>query len=367
MLEWMLSAALAIQPAVQSRVEPEPSVPAASAVMALPADLRESFRKDVIEATQFPEARLQRLIEFVFDRKGLGITYRADATLTIPEAMAARTANCMTSTMLVVVLAREAGLKAQGQLVESVPVWGAQGELAIQSRHANAIVDVGGGRRFVVDVDASGAEATDALQPVEDAQLLASYYGNRAAEFMLEGRYEEAKAWQDAAIEHGPGDVALWNNAGVLSLRMGKPEDAEAWFLKVVQVAPGHVSALSNLVDFYRRQGDRKQMLEWQVKSERVLRKAPYYQYQLGWQSEKAGQAKDAARYYRQAVRLVPQEHRFRWALARTYFSLGRAAKAERELAEARLLSAGPVRANYERKLAALRSLRRGADGSARN
>lgn len=367
MLEWMLSAALAMQPAVQAQGQPGPGVPAAEEVMALPADLRESFRKDVIEATQFPEARLQRLIEFVFDKKGLGMTYKADATLTVTEAVQARTANCMTSTMLIVALAREAGLKAQGQLVESIPVWGAQGELAIQSRHANAIVDVGGGRRFVVDVDASGAEATDALQPVEDARLLASYYGNRAAEFMLEGRYQEASVWQDIAIKHGPGDAALWNNAGVLSLRMGQPGQAEAWFLKVVQVAPDHVSALSNLVDFYRRQGDREQMLEWQARAERVLRKAPYYQYQLGWQSEKSGQAKDAARYYRQAVRLVPQEHRFRWALARTYFALGRAGRAERELAEARLLSEGPVRANYERKLAALRNSRRGADTSGRN
>lgn len=367
MLEWMLSAALAIQPAVQSPAAPAPDVPAAGLVMALPAELRESFRKDVVEATQFPEARLQRLIEFVFDKNGLGITYKADATLTITEAVEKRTANCMTSTMLVVALAREAGLKAQGQLVESVPVWGAQGELAVQSRHANAIVDVGGGRRFVVDVDASGAEATDALQPVEDARLLASYYGNRAAEFMLEGRYEEAKTWQDVAIKHGPGDVALWNNAGVLSLRMGQPGQAEAWFLKVVQMVPDHVSALSNLVDFYRRQGDMKQMLAWQTKSKRVLRKAPYYQYQLGWQSEKGGRTKEAARYYRQAVHLVPQEHRFHWALARTYFSLGHASKAERELAEARLLAEGPVRAGYERKLAALRSLRRGGDAPARN
>lgn len=368
MLEWVLSAALIMQPALQNKVgTAADAVPSPAAVMALPEDLRNSFRRDVIEATRFPEARLERLMEFVFDKNGLGIGYKADATLTIAEAVEARTANCLTSTMLVVALAREAGLAAHGQLVEGVPVWGAEGELVIQSRHANAIVDVGGRRRFVVDVDASGSEATRAVHPIEDTKLLASFYGNRAAELMLEGRYEAAKAWLDIAISHGPEDVALWNNAGVLSLRMGRPDEAEAWFLKVVQIAPDQVSALSNLVDFYRRQGDTAQMLEWRAKSERVLRKAPYHQYQLGWQSEMAGEPQVAARHYRQAIRLARGEHRFHFALARTYFAMGRLGKADRELAQAQALTQGTLRASYGDKLATLRSLRRGAGRSPRD
>lgn len=366
MLEWVLSAALAMPPAVQATVV-DASVPSPERVMALPEGVRDSFRREVIEATRFPEARLGRLIKFVFDKDGLGIAYKADATLTIAEAVEARTANCLTSTMLVVALAREAGLDARGQLVEDVPVWGAEGELVVQSRHANAIVDVGGRRRFVVDVDASGSEATDALHPVEDAQLLASYYGNRAAELMLEGRYQAARTWSEIAIKHSPGDVTLWNNAGVLSLRMGRPGEAEDWFLKAVRLAPDQTSALSNLVDFYRRQGDAKRMREWQARSQRVLRRAPYYQYQLGRQSEVAGKAEEAARHYRQAIRLARGEHRFHFALARTYFAMGYPDRAGRELVRAHALTDGALRARYEGKLATLRNMRRGAGSPPRD
>lgn len=331
--------------------------PPPNEVTKVPEELREAFRREVVDTTRLPEARLEKLVKFVFGREGLGISYKSDATHTVAESFQTGTVNCLSSTLLIVALAREAGLKAKGQRVDSILVWGAKGEVAIQSQHANAIIDVGNERRFVVDVDSSDVPATDALHPISDEQLLAYFYGNRAMELMLDGRLPEASAWMMEALRHGPNDASLWNNAGVLSLRMGELAIAETRFLKAVNADSKQVSALSNLISFYQRKGDVARATQWQARSESVLRKAPYYQFQLGRQFERNGDMRSAIRYYRRAISLNKVEHRFHFALAQVYFGVGQWRKAERELSIAHDLSEGAVRDRYQGKLAALRRM----------
>lgn len=323
--------------------------------MAIPDDLRQSFRKEVIEATRFPEARLEKLVAFVFDPDKLGVEYQPSVTRTVAGSFASRTVNCLSSTLLIVALAREAGLKAEGQEVERILSWGSTGKTVIQSKHANAIVEVAQKRRFVVDIDASEVLATDALHPVSDERLFALFYGNRAMELMVQGHLSQAKEWLDAAFRHDPEDVVLWNNAGVLSLRMGDAVAAEAYFLKTVQKAPGQVSTLSNLISFYQAKGDSVSAASWRVRADKALRDDPYYQFTLGSRYEQAGTYMDAIRQYRRAIRLNPREHRFHFALARIYFELGQYRKVDRELSKAIELAAGVTRERYQGKLAALR------------
>lgn len=355
---WMV-AVLALSSVRQGGHVPEAGPPPSpEAVVAIPQELRSAFHEQVLEPAASPEARMERLVKFVFDRQGLGITYNSDATRTVAESFQTRTVNCLSSTLLVVALAREAGLKAQGQRVDGVLVWGAKGEVAIQSQHVNAIIEVPGLRRFVVDVDSSDVLAAEALNPIGDEQLLAYFYGNRAMELMMDGRIPEAQDWLREALRHAPDDASLLNNAGVLSLRLGEVKTAESQFLQAVENAPRHISVLSNLVSLYQRQGDVAQEAHWRARSEKVLRKAPYYQYQLGEQHESAGDMHAAIRYYRRAVDLKKTEHRFHLALARAYFAVGELRKAERELTTAYDLAEGAPRQRYQDKLAALRRIR---------
>lgn len=361
MIRLFLAAALALHPMPQAAATPAvvELPPSPEEVTAIPEELRQAFRREVLDATRFPEARLEKLVKFVFDKQGLGIAYKSDATRTIAEAFQTRTVNCLSSTLLVVALAREAGLKAQGQRVDSILVWGAKGEVAVQSQHANAIIEVASKRRFVVDVDSSDVPATEALRPVSDDQLLAYFYGNRAMELMMDGRLPEAQAWMDEALRHGAEDASLLNNAGVLSLRTGDSATAEARFLKAAANDARQISVLSNLVSLYQRQGNTERAAMWQARSEGVLRKAPYYQFQLGRQQAHAGDMQSAIRYYRRAISLNRGEHRFHFALAQAYFGIGELHKADRELAVAYDLSEGPLRQRYQDKLAMLRRMQR--------
>lgn len=355
---WMV-AVLALSSVQQGGHVPEAGPPPSpEAVLAIPQELRSAFHEQVLEPAASPEARMERLVKFVFDRQGLGISYQPNATRTIAETFRARTVNCLSSTLLVVALAREAGFKAQGQRVDRVLAWGAKGELAIQSQHANAIIEAPGGRRFVVDVDSTGVWTEDALNPVDDAQLFAYFYGNRAMELLMEGRDSEAREWMQEALRHWPEDASLLNNAGVMALRTGDARSAEALFLRAVAADRRQVSVLSNLIALYRRQGDLTREAQWKARSESVLRKAPYYQYQIGAQREEAGDMQLAIRHYRRAASLNRSEHRFRFALARAYFTVGDLRRAERELTIAEGLSDGALRARYQEKLVALRQMR---------
>ena len=356
MLSTFLATLLALQVAPAAPVSgPVESPPPPEQVLAVPQELRAAFRERVVDARRSPEQRLARLVEFVFDENGLGVEYQPDASLTVSEVYQARKANCLSSTFLILALAREAGLKAHGQQIDRVLSWGSTGEIVMQSMHANAIVEVER-RRFVVDVNANDAtSATDALRPVSDQQLLALYYGNRAMELMVAGRQSDAKPWLDEALRHAPLDPTLLNNAGVLSLRTGDSDAAEKYFLSAIEQAPELMSGLSNLVGFYRNRGDHARVAMWQSRADRALRKDPYYQYTLGRQLELAGNYADAAKQYRRAVELNRKEHQFHFGLARVYFSMGDSRGADRELSVAYKLSLGNARDRYGDKLAALR------------
>lgn len=356
MLSTFLASLLALQvtPAVPVSAAVE-LPPPPEQVLVIPEDLRAAFREEVVDARRSPKQRLARLVEFVFDEKGLGVEYQPDASLTVSEVYQARKANCLSSTFLVVALAREAGLKAYGQQIDRVLSWGSSGEIVMQSMHANAVIEVEG-RRFVVDVNASNATAaTDALRPVSDQQMLALYYGNRAMELMVAGRQSEAKPWLAQALQHSPHDPTLLNNAGVLSSRTGDSDAAEKYFLSAIGRAPELMSGLSNLVALYKNRGDHARVAIWQSRADRALRKDPYYQYTLGRQLELAGNYAEAARQYRRAVDLNRQEHQFRFGLARVYFQMGDPRGAQRELSAAYKLSLGNARERYGDKLAALR------------
>ena len=359
MIRLLLAALLGLQSEPHAAAIPtqEPQPPSAAEVLAIPEDLRQAFHKDVIEATRFPEVRLEKLVKFVFDKDGLGIAYKSDATRTVAEAFQTRTVNCLSSTLLIVALAREAGLKAQGQQVNNIMVWGSNGQVAVQSRHANAIIEVASKRRFVVDVDSSDVLATDELRPVSDEQLLAYFYGNRAMELMMAGHLESAKVWLRTALTYAPNDASLWNNAGVLSLQSGDVAVAETEFLKAEKADPKQVSVLSNLVFLYQGRGDTQRAQHWQVRSEEMLRKAPYHQFQLGKQKELSGDLDGAIQYYRRAIGLNKAEHRFHFALAKMYFEAGKLFKADRELSIAHDLSEGSTRQRYQDKLAVLRRM----------
>lgn len=336
---------------------PELPPPTPEQVFAIPDELREDFREQVLETAHSPALRLKRLVEFMFDKKGLGVEYQPDATNTVTETYLTRKADCLAFTLMTVALAREAGLQAYGQKIDRILAWDRVGRVIIQYMHANAGVLIDD-QHFVVDVATNRIKALSVQNRIDDERLLALYYSNRAMELMVKGRYVAAGSWLNVALRYDPGNAAIWNNAGVLNQRMGNADRAESMFLAAAEKDSHLASALSNLVAFYRSRGDAARAVQWQKRADRVMRKDPFYQFSLAQQKEEAGDYPEAVRLYRRAITLNRDEDVFHFGLARTYYRMGQRQLAGLELERAYELSTEQDKLRYRGKLSALQQAR---------
>ncbi len=355
MFSVILATVLALQAVPASTGEPAPidSPPSPEQVLAIPEGLQRDFREKVLNATQSPEQRLNRLTDFMFDEEGLGLKYMPNANHTITEAYGTRQVNCLSFTLMFVILAREAGLQAYGQQIDRVLVWGVTGDIVMQSMHANAVVTFDG-RKFMADIAADRLSTPVANFQVDDEHLLGLFYSNRAMELLTSGYPREAQAWLDVALAHSPDDATILNNAGVLSQRRGDVAAAETSYLRALAQNSRLTSAYSNLITLYREKGDTSQAEDWQQRAGRVLRKDPYYLFSLGRRQEQSGEYAEAVDLYRRAIRINDGEPLFHFGLARAYYQLGQFRQAGRELGRARDLGGQHDRLRYQAKLDAL-------------
>ncbi|HEY0504434.1 MAG TPA: transglutaminase, partial [Lysobacter sp.] len=98
----ILALAFSIAPAF---AQPAASTVAApDEVVALPPPLRERLYREILHDNPSAHDRLQRLGAFMFSPEGLGMTYVEAANHTVAQAYEARTANCLTFTMLFLAL-----------------------------------------------------------------------------------------------------------------------------------------------------------------------------------------------------------------------------------------------------------------------
>lgn len=360
MISVILATLLALQAAPVSSEEPAPlaNPPSPEQVLAIPDALQRDFLDQVVNASQSPEQRLNRLAGFMLDEDGLGLKYSPNATRTITGSYDTRQVNCLSFTLMFVILARRAGLQAYGQQIDRVLAWGMSGDMVMQSMHANAVVTFNG-RKFMADIAADGLSTPVANFQVDDEQLLALFYSNRAMELLTTGHARDAQVWLDVALGHSPHDATLLNNAGVLSQRRQDVVAAEAFYVQALTENPRLTSAYSNLIALYRTKGDLTKAVYWQQRAGRVLRSDPYYQFTQGRQREQSGDYAEAADLYRRAIRINNDEPLFHFGLARAYYQLGQSHRAGLELILARNLSGKEDQIRYQAKLDALSLMKR--------
>lgn len=342
------------QDVARSASTAQPPTPAE--VMALPEPLQRMFQERVIGRSHDPLRRLKLLARFLAEEDELGVRYKAEQTRTVAGTYRTREANCLSFTLLALALARQAGLDAKPQQINRIMAWGRTDGVVMQVRHANVVVTIGA-KHYVLDIAANQVLGPTFGYRVEDSQLLASFYSNRAMELLATGQGSAAGAWMDVAFRLRPKDASLWNNAGVLSRRRGDLVTAEERFLHAAKLNPKLVSAPVNLVSLYHQRGDEVSAQRWQKRSRRLLDDAPYYQFSLGQRLEERGEYVKAERRYRRAIQRNQSEALFHFALARVLVHRGLRKQASHQLAMARDLSAGAERQRMQDKLDALQKL----------
>ncbi|HEV2606538.1 MAG TPA: tetratricopeptide repeat protein, partial [Xanthomonadaceae bacterium] len=243
MFGWVLAAALAISPPameIDSQIEPP------AQVMTLPPDLRARLQHDVLAGSPSQHARFDRLLHLMLDKDGLDLTYQDDATGSVAQVYATRTANCLSFTLLFIALAREAGLDAHPQEIRETLAWHQDNGVFYREDHINAVVRITGSG-YLVDTARDLVIALHKPEPVSDQRLLAHFYNNLAMRDLEQDRIAPALALMGTALELDPHNPTNWSNAGVLYLRNGDEAAAQRAYAKALELDPANAGALANM------------------------------------------------------------------------------------------------------------------------
>lgn len=272
------------------------------------------------------QARVQYLLDSIFDKKALGITYGNQRTKTAIETFESGSGNCLSFTMLFVVMARHVGLAAYFQEVDEVVSWDRRGEIVLTQQHMFAEVEFDNG---VVQVDfLPGAEKRyRRVRRISDKRALAHFYNNLGVEALADDRTDDAIAWIEQALGYDEKFSSAWSNLGVVQRRLGDAVAAEQSYLRAIDAGPTEV-ALNNLTSLYLDLGRHQEAQPLLDRSKDYLQRNPYHHFRLAGLARQQGQPQDAVKHLRQALRRHDDEAVFHATLGEVLSELGERKKA---------------------------------------
>jgi len=318
-------------------------------------DAMRAFVADRVPARGPDGYRLRELLAGLIYDEAFTVEY-ADQTYTAAEAFRLRRANCLAFTNLFVALAREAGLTVHYQEVDVPPDWSRNGDLLVQNRHMNAVVDFGNQPEQIVDFNMADFRLNYDRRVISDERARAHYHSNVGAERLEAG--DALAAFQNfrQAIALDQSFVPAWINLGTLYQRSGRPDFAEAAWRHALRLAPGELVALSNLERLFRSSGRRAEADELGRRVERHREANPYYRFEQARQAFAAGDYATAIGHLKFAIRRKANEDRFYALLGLAHQRRGELDAARRYLAMAAELAGDEsLKQAYHSKLELLR------------
>jgi len=256
------------------------------------------------------------------------------STFTPPVTFRERQGNCLSATMLFVLLAREAGLDVAYQLVDVPPTWSDEPDIIVVSTHVNALIETRTGREFVVDFNEARYDEREALQ-IDDDYILALFYNNLGAEALIRKDPELSFRYFRAAIDADPGISDVWSNVGVLYARQELDVHAEAAYLQALVADSRNRTAQTNLLNLYEARGDQEAANLLRERVRRYQERNPYYHFAIAERAYAEQRFDDALTAVTRAVRIKRDEQEFHHLRGLVYLELGREPEAEKSFARA--------------------------------
>ena len=298
--------------------------------------------------TKQQRAKLFTLLDAMEDVDLFALDYEATSTYTPPVTFRERQGNCLSATMLFVLLAREAGLDVSYQLVDVPPTWSDDSpDIIVVSSHVNALVETRTGRDYVVDFNDIGYDERFEAREINDDYVLALFYNNLGAEALIRREPELSFRYFRAAIDADPEISNVWSNVGVLYARQALHAHAEAAYLQALVADPRNRTAQTNLVNLYEARGDHEAANLLRERVRRYQERNPYYHFAIAERAYAEQRFNEALTAVTRAVRLKPDEQEFHHLRGLVYRELGREPEAEKSFARA-LLYADPAASTAE-------------------
>jgi tetratricopeptide (TPR) repeat protein len=349
-----------LYPAAPTAVDP-------AAVFALSPAMRRYADETLAEATRTTDPR-RALVDALYTRSRLALTYDASRTRNAAEAFEARAGNCLSLVIMTAAFARHLGLPVGFQSVELTELYTRSGNITFASGHVNLVMQRlpsagvlfrGGQDELTVDFLPPAELRGQGSTAIGENMVLAMYFNNRAAEALADGRADEAYAWARAAVLQEPIFHAALNTLAVVYQRGGHVQAAEDALRRVLQADPDNAAALSNLVLLLHKSGRPAEADRVAAHLAAVQPYPPFHFLELGRKAMEAGDWAAARRHFARELKRQPHQHEVHFWAALADWRLGDSAAAAEHLKLARDFS--PTMASqalYSAKLQTLQALR---------
>ncbi len=301
--------------------------------------------------------RLHQLADAVINDGSFDLEYSA-TTRTASETFWERGGNCLSFTIMFVVMARYLDLDVEYQEVDVPAEWTRDGGVSILNRHINVFVDMGQKRYRVVDFNTDNLESDFKMVTISDDRALAHFNNNMGAERLLAGDTTSAFLYLRRAIANDNGGFSpAWTNLATLYLREGFSAHAEVGYLEALKADRSDFVAVSNLARIYQQMGDTERAAEYQKKVVYHRKRNPYYRYQLAERAFDAGDYDAAIDHLKYAVRKRRNEDEFHYLLGLSYLKMGDEKAAQRWFSKAEeAATSDALKKKYSNKLEHLQS-----------
>jgi Flp pilus assembly protein TadD len=277
--------------------------------------------------------KLEQLVLAIIDTRTFGVVYD-DRTRTASGTFRARRGNCLSFSNMFVAMARDVGLHAEFQEVDTPPDWRVDNETYVLNQHVDMRVDLGLAGTKVVDFNMADFRSTYEMTRISDGRAFAHFYNNIGVERMLSGDAATA-LWCFRRAAADSRFSPTWTN--------GHDAHAEAAYLQALEVNDSDLVAMSDLVGLYDQLGDRTlaDVYQRRVIRQRLLN--PYYRYELARRAYAAHRYDEAIWHLKFAIRQRPKEDAWYRLLGLCYREKGDERKARRWLARAEEVAAANV------------------------
>ena len=324
-------------------------------------DLVESKLKPIKDVKK----RAYKLVEHLFNEENIGLAYFSNANHTASQTFHAKTANCMSLTILAYVLSKESGLIVNFQSVNVPEYWIRNGQYNMLTGHINLKVVKNnslnsvyfwGSNILEIDFDPMIYKRKFNKKVITKDTVIAMFYNNKGAEAIADNDLELAFRYFSAAIEYDKEYSAVWGNLAILYRQLDEITLAEKSYKHAIELDENNLTALTNLSYLYRAQGKIKVASQIENRVHRKRIKNAYYHALLADESVRNGNNIIAIKHYKNAIKLNNKEHLFYFGLAKAYYFLQRFDESKKAMKKAASLAkAKDVNNNYLAKLSLIK------------
>jgi len=344
---------------------PPPASPVdAGALFALSPAMKAHLRSQAFQAKLRERGPARGLVAALYSKKDLQLDYEASVTRSAAETYAERSGNCLSLVIMTAAFARELGMRVRFQSVDTDDTWSRASTLYLVSAHVNislappisALKGYDPDSELTIDFLASRDAARLRTRELEEADIVALFMNNRAAEELVQGRHAEAYWWARAALLARPAQLPAYNTLAVIYQRSGRPLLAERVYRAALARAPDSLIVMQNLAPLLAQNGKLAEARQLDERIAQLYPAPPFHYFNQGMAAYHAGDFARARALFAREVARSPYNDEFHFWLGLAHLQLGDTAPARKELALARDTSVrADARARYAAKLGHLK------------